>query len=301
MVRVRCQSRLARKVKPRGSPRARRLSSLGAGSKSRDLAFRSPPSNKKTSAAFLFCMDWHMPPSESGRPNRTLLARCVALGARNGRLHCRWPWSVRCSWPAVLVVALRQWNVQWGTTAADRASHLPGDEVVPVAHYRIDHGITINAPATSVWPWLIQIGQDRGGFYSYTRLENAVGAQITNADRIVPAWQMRRAGELVPRVPSDYLGGRFGKIGCKVLEVIPGRAMVLEGWGAFVLVPTSETGTRMLVRTRLEGEPDFGTVITRPFRLLVYEPAHLIMERRMLLGIKERAERTYGATESARE
>ena len=193
-----------------------------------------------------------------------------------------------------LVVALRQWNVEWGTTAADRASPLPGDQVVPVAHYRIDHGITINAPVTDVWPWLIQIGQDRGGFYSYTRLENAVGAKITNADRIVPAWQTRRVGELVPTVPSNYLGGRFGKIGCKVLEVIPGRALVLEGWGAFVLVQVSDTSTRMLVRTRLGGEPDLGTMITRPFRLLVYEPAHLIMERRMLLGIKERAERNQG-------
>ncbi len=192
-----------------------------------------------------------------------------------------------------LVVALRQWNVQWGTTAADRATHLPGDQVVPVAHYRIDHGITINAPVASVWPWLIQIGQDRGGFYSYTRLENAVGAQITNADRIVPAWQTRLVGELVPTVPSDYLGGRFGKIGCKVVEVVPGRALVLEGWGAFVLVPASDNTTRMFVRTRLEGEPDLGAVITTPFRLLVYEPAHLIMERGMLRGIKARAERRY--------
>jgi len=200
-----------------------------------------------------------------------------------------------------LVVALRQWNVEWGTTAADRASHLPGDEVVPVAHYRIDHGITINAPATDVWPWLIQIGQDRGGFYSYTKLENAVGARMTNADRIVPAWQTRHVGELVPTVPSDYLGGTFGKIGCKVLEVIPGRALVLEGWGAFVLVSSGDTSTRMLIRTRLEGEPGFGTVITRPFRLLVYEPAHLIMERRMLIGIKDRAEQHRDRTFFAKE
>ena len=194
------------------------------------------------------------------------------------------------------VVAMRQWNVQWGTTSAERATHLPGDQVVPVAHYRIDHGITINAPVREVWPWLIQIGQDRGGFYSYTRLENAAGAQMTNANRIVPAWQSRYVGELVPTVPADYLGGRFGKIGCKVLEVIPGRALVLEGWGAFVLVPTSDTSTRMLIRTRIEGEPDLATVITMPFRLLVYEPAHLIMESGMLRGIKQRAEHSQDKT-----
>ena len=225
--------------------------------------------------------------------------------ARQGSHRVRRLLGIVISWLLIiyvaLVVALRQWNVEWGTTAADRASHLPGDEVVPVAHYRIDHGIAINAPVTDVWPWLIQIGQDRGGFYSYTRLENAVGARITNADRIVPDWQIRYVGELVPTVPSDYLGGTFGKIGCKVLEVIPGRALVLEGWGAFVLVSSGDTSTRMLVRTRLEGEPGFGTVITRPFRLLVYEPAHLIMERRMLMGIKERAEQHRDRTFFARE
>lgn len=208
--------------------------------------------------------------------------------------------GIAISWLLVIyvtiVVAFRQWNVQWGTTAADRASYLPGDDVTPVAHYRIDHGVTIYAPIDEVWPWLIQIGQDRGGFYSYTQLENAVGADITNADRIVPAWQTRRVGELVPTVPSDYLGGRLGRIGCRVIAVIPGRALVLEGWGAFVLVPTSDTSTRMLIRTRVEGEPDLGTVLTRPFRLLVYEPAHLIMESRMLLGIKERAERSTDKT-----
>jgi len=208
--------------------------------------------------------------------------------------------GITVSWLLIIyvaiVVALRQWNVQWGTTAADRAAQLPGDHVVPVAHYRIDHGITINAPADSVWPWLIQIGQDRGGFYSYTKLENAVGAEMTNADRIVPQWQTRSVGELVPTVPAGYLGGRFGRIGCRVLEVIPGRALVLEGWGAFVLVPTSDSTTRMFVRTRLEGQPDLGAVITRPFRLLVYEPAHLIMERGMLRGIKERAERSQDKT-----
>lgn len=190
-----------------------------------------------------------------------------------------------------VVLAVRPWNVQWGTTAVERASTLPGDEFVPVAHYRIDHGITINAPPESVWPWLIQMGQDRGGFYSYTKLENAVGARITNADRIVPEWQGRQAGELLPTVPENYLGGIFGsRLGCKVLKVVPGRALVIEGWGAFVVMPTSDNQTRMLIRTRGEGTPSFAGILEAPFRLLVYEPAHLIMERAMLIGIKQRAE-----------
>jgi hypothetical protein len=190
-----------------------------------------------------------------------------------------------------LVLAIRPWNVQWGTIAAERAMPLPGDQLAPVAHYRIDHGITINAPAAAVWPWLIQIGQDRAGFYSYSALENAIGARVTNAEQIVPEWQSRHVGELVRAVPSDWMGGRFGSsIGWKVLEILPGQAIVLEGWGTFALVPIDDSTTRMLIRTRGSGVPSVRGVVLSPAGLLVFEPAHLIMERRMLLGIRERAE-----------
>lgn len=192
------------------------------------------------------------------------------------------------------VIALRPWDSRWGTTDAELMMPLPGDEFVPLANYRIDHALTINAPSEAVWPWLIQIGQGRGGFYSYSKLENAVGAGVTNAERMVPVWQERHIGDLVRAVPRDWMGGRFGEnIGWKTLQVIPGRALVLEGWGAFVLVPANASTTRLLVRTRDQGTPSFGGVAASPVRLLVFEPVHFIMERRMLLGIKERAEREY--------
>jgi hypothetical protein len=196
-----------------------------------------------------------------------------------------------------LVLAIRPWTIQWGTTAADRAMALPGDQLVPVAHYRIDHGITINAPRTAVWPWLVQFGQDRGGFYSYSSLENAVGARVSNADRIVPEWQSRRVGELVRSVPPNWMGGRFGSdLGWKILELIPGQAIVLEGWGAFALLSVDDSTTRLLIRTRGPGFPRIGTVVLSPLSLLVFEPAHLIMERQMLLGIKKRVERSQDKT-----
>jgi hypothetical protein len=189
------------------------------------------------------------------------------------------------------VIAIRPWNLQWGTSAAERAMPLPGDQLTPVAHYRIDHGITVNAPVSAVWPWLAQIGQDRGGFYSYSALENAIGAQVTNAEQIVPEWQTRRVGDLVRAVPEDWMGGRFGNsIGWRVLQLVPGRAMVLENWGAFVLVPINDSTTRMFVRTRGPGIPSQASVAMSPIGLLVFEPAHLLMERRMLLGIKQRSE-----------
>lgn len=191
-----------------------------------------------------------------------------------------------------LVLALRPWDSRWGTTDAEFAMPLPGDQIVPVAYYRIDHAITINAPVEAVWPWLIQIGQDRGGFYSYSNLENAIGAQITNADRIVPEWQQRRVGEVVRSVPPNWMGGAFGReTGWRVAQIVPGRAIVLVGWGAFVLVPTDQHTTRLMIRLRRPGTPSWKSVALSPLGVLVFEPAHFIMQRRMLLGIKERAER----------
>jgi hypothetical protein len=190
------------------------------------------------------------------------------------------------------LIVLRPWQLHWGSTRADRAATLPGDRLVPNANYRMDRVVEIHAPADSVWPWLVQIGQDRAGFYSYDRLERLFGADIHNADRINPEWQVRQAGDLVRATQPDYLGGRFGsQLGWRVNEVVPGRAIVLERWGAFVLRPVDSATTRLHIRLRGEGTPSALAVVFMPFDLLVFEPAHFIMERGMLLGIKRRAER----------
>lgn len=187
------------------------------------------------------------------------------------------------------VIVSRPWHSRWGSTRAELAGALPGDSLVPDAHYTIQHAVTIRATPTEVWPWLVQLGQDRAGFYSYDWLERAIGDRIQNADRIHPEWQTIRKGDLVRATQPDYLGGRFGRdIGWRVAEVEPGRALVLGGWGAFVLEPTADGNTRLIVRTRGNGKPN---VTLAPFGLLVFEPAHFIMERGMLRGIKVRAER----------
>ena len=194
-------------------------------------------------------------------------------------------------YPAALIL-LRPWHTRWGASAADRSMSLPGDALVPEARYRIDHAVTIHASADAVWPWLAQIGQDRAGFYSYDWLERLIGDPIYNADRIVPEWQRLGRGDLVRAAPPDYLGGRLGRnLGWRVAEIVPGRALVLEGWGAFVLRPIDDSTTRLIVRTRGDGRPSVGAVALAPLGLMVLEPAHFIMQRRMLLGIKERAER----------
>ena len=180
--------------------------------------------------------------------------------------------------------------LRWGTTSAERMMTLPGDELVPDARYRVDHAVTIWAPADSVWPWLVQLGQDRGGFYSYAWLERFIGADIHNADRIHPEWQQRKPGDLVRATQPDYLGGRLGEPGWRVVDIVPGRAIILQNWGAFVLHAVDSQTTRFFVRTRGDGVPSLASVLLGPVNLFVFEPAHFIMQRGMMLGIRDRAE-----------
>ena len=187
-------------------------------------------------------------------------------------------------------VLLRPWHTTWGTTPEERRLRLPGDQLVPDARYRMDHAITIAAPADSVWPWLVQVGQDRGGFYSYAWLERLIGDEVTNADRIHPEWQHREVGDLVRAAQPDYLGGMLGSdLGWRVVQIVPGRALVLENWGAFVVRPQDDGTTRLHIRLRGEGRPSLAGVLLGPANLLVFEPAHFVMERGMLRGIKARA------------
>lgn len=189
------------------------------------------------------------------------------------------------------LIGLRPWYSSWGTTRSEQQMVLIGDPPLGQSHYRIDHAITINAPVDSVWPWLVQIGQDRGGFYTYDWLERAFGGDIHNANAIVPEWQQRKQGEMIRAVQPDYLGGIFGKnLGWRITQIEPGRAMVLSMWGAFVLDPIDAHTTRMHIRTRGQGVPTLSGIALTPISLLFFEPAHFIMERGMLLGIKRRAE-----------
>jgi hypothetical protein len=190
----------------------------------------------------------------------------------------------------VLILA-RPWHMRWGSPDAELAAALPGDESRNAPSYQIQHAVTVDAPAAEVWPWLVQLGHDRAGFYSYSRLENLFGLSIRNADGVRPEWQSLRAGDSVFATPLDYLGtGR--RFGWRVGALQPDRLLVLEKWGAFVLEPLPGERTRLIVRTRGWGAPSLGSLAAAPLGLTLLEPAHFIMERGMLLGIKERAERS---------
>jgi hypothetical protein len=186
-------------------------------------------------------------------------------------------------------VLLWPWHRRWGTIPAEWEMSLPGDRIERNPRYELMHAVTIDAPPAVVWTWLVQLGQDRAGFYSYDWLERAFLADVHNVYEIRPEWQQRSEGDFIRATPPNCFGGIFGRdVGWKVSRVEPGRAMVLEHWGAFVLLPTDDGRTRFLVRSTVGGPnaPAWGAALT----FALFELPHFIMERRMMLTIKACAE-----------
>jgi len=200
----------------------------------------------------------------------------------------------------VLSPVLRSWYNRWGATGTEVTRSLPGDELVPAPMLGYTHAITIQAPAAGVWPWLAQIGQGRGGLYSYDGLENLAGCDIHSLDHIAPELQDPQVGELIRLGPKGYP--------CfAVASVESNRALVLisadpqtgqpveyteqreKGYAIatwqFILEALDEKTTRLVVRQRLSYSPD----LTWVWRLT--EPVAFVMERKMMLGIRGRAER----------
>ena len=186
---------------------------------------------------------------------------------------------------AAYAFLVRPWQVRWGATDEEITMRLPGDEFVrDDAPIQSTHAITINAPVSAVWPWLVQIGQNRGGFYSYEWLENLVGCRMNNAERVLPEYQDLKEGDeiwLHPKAPPLH-----------VLRVEKEKYIVLEKTWAFYLRPIDENTTRLIIRGR--GEYNYpnlkNDLLNFIYWRLIFEPAHFIMERKMMLTLKERAE-----------
>jgi hypothetical protein len=194
------------------------------------------------------------------------------------------------------VLFFRPWQHRWGATDEEVMRTLPGDELVPHAAIVETRVVTVKATPAAIWPWLVQIGQGRAGYYSYERLENLAGLKMKNAEGINPDWQHLQVGDILPAEP--------GGTGFKVLALEPERALVLGGregdtgvfegftqmfpafsW-AFVLVPLDSEHTRLISRWRGLSRPSFWNRLTGIF----FEPIEFLMTSRMLLGIKKRAE-----------
>jgi hypothetical protein len=192
----------------------------------------------------------------------------------------------------------RAWVASWGSTALERKAPLPGDQIVKVAQRSSTRAVTIDAPVEHVWPWLVQLGQGRGGLYSYDWLENLVGCDIHSSDQVIPELQDLAPGDEIRLVRPDYPVD----LSFEVAEVEPEHALVLKTPGehltvvgsgfpyaswAFVLRPQGPSSTRLLVRWRSDFKD---TAASRMWNGWGVELPHFVMERKMLLGIKERAE-----------
>jgi hypothetical protein len=190
----------------------------------------------------------------------------------------------------VYALVARPWFTNWGTTPQERTRALPGDDAWIGGVVTGTRGITIQAPPEKVWPWLIQIGQDRAGFYSYAWLENLALADIHNTYEIRPEWQTRQAKDLVRGVRPGYLFGLPKKTfvpGWRVSFVAPGEALTLRNWGTFALEPAGDGKTRFFVRSRSEPLPG---LLGRLAGFWLLDPAHFVMEKTMMIRLKRLAE-----------
>ena len=176
--------------------------------------------------------------------------------------------------------------ISWGATEREFSAKMPGDELAPFAS--ATRAIAINAPPAAVWKWLAQLGSDRGGFYSYDFLENLGGETLPRCDRIVPEMQPMPLGRWVPAWKPDAKGR--GGLGWKLVAVEKDKYFVLQGWGCFRLSPLDGGKTRLIVRTHGRRTPGPADALTAE----VMVPLHYLMERKMLLGIRELAEASGG-------
>ena len=191
----------------------------------------------------------------------------------------------------------------WGATAEERSATYPGDELIPEPAGVTTRAITIAAPAREVWRWLVQIGQGRGGMYSYDALENLIGLDIHSTDEIREEWQHLGAGDRVTLVRPGWMGLEQG-YSLPVARVDAGRAIVLRQeppehpWNAvwtFVVEPGSSDSCRLISHDRAARRSGMAGRFEAVAASLM-EPVTTLMTRRMLLGIKDRAERAYAAS-----
>jgi hypothetical protein len=180
---------------------------------------------------------------------------------------------------------IRPWQLRWGAADAEVERPMPGDEIVKDPTFNATRAVTIRARPEEIWPWIVQIGMNRAGWYSYDLLDN-LGRP--SARRILPQFQNPKIGDVIPMSPD-------GKQGPYVKDFEQDRWMLWwDGKGgmswAWGLYPLDETHTRLITRVRMRYKWLSLEIL---FDMLV-EFTDIIMMRKMLLGIKERSERTGG-------
>jgi hypothetical protein len=185
---------------------------------------------------------------------------------------------------AAYLAWLRKWHLRWGATDEEIERAMPLDEEVPKPTYVTNRAITIEAPPEEIWPWIAQMGElPRGGFYSYLTVERLLKLKVANAERILPEFQDPKVGDALDRAGN-----------MRVKAVVPGRMLVLgppplpdlQVTWAIVLYPAGDKATRLVSRCRARLPRSVKGILT----FLVLDPGQFLMERKMLLELKRRAE-----------
>jgi hypothetical protein len=195
----------------------------------------------------------------------------------------------------LLFTLVLPWSERWGATASELTASLPGDQLVTGPASQTTKAITIRASPQQIYPWLLQLGVDRGGMYSYDWLENLFGLKVHSTASINPAWQNLAVGDFIRLTPPDYFISPGP--GLYVLVIDPGRALIgcfgMEGetpnpctssW-QFVLHPQDDGSTRLILRDRSTLTAGLAGQLGRLFNLIPFA-----MERKMLFGVRARAE-----------
>lgn len=195
--------------------------------------------------------------------------------------------------PIAYELFLRRGCLTWGATGDEVSRKLAGDDLLPDAGLVTTRAVTIDAPPDAIWPWLVQMGSGRGGAYTYDWVENLFGLKMHSASEILPRFQDLKIGDRMPMGQGKFM---------TVEELDPQAALVVRSedlnwvW-SFTLVPHDDGTTRLISRNRI------ATMAMPPAVQLLYrfvmEPGSLLMERRMLLGIKDRAEHLAGARQGS--
>jgi hypothetical protein len=179
---------------------------------------------------------------------------------------------------------LRHWHLRWGATDAEVASAMPGDELVPEPSFSATRAITIQAPPEQVWPWIVQLGTGRAGFYSYDLFDNAARP---SADRILPEFQQVRVGAWVP------MSSKISQTTAFRVEAFESNRWLLwakphSTW-AWTLSPVDGSGTRLVTRLK-ERYPWRSAPGSALLTVVLFEFGDFPMMRKLLLGIRRRAE-----------
>jgi len=199
------------------------------------------------------------------------------------------------AWNLVATPIIGRRRLRWGTVGTEASDSLPGDGLVPEPRWSYTLGIGVDAKPEEVWPWIAQIGQGRGGFYTYQTLENLVGCKIANTTEILSEYQHPAVGDeiyLHPTAPPMRVE-IADPPGALVLFGSPAGSGTEESWGRsswqFVVNPDPVGGSRLLTRGRYDHTPDWKSRLA--FGRFPIEVISFVMSRKMMLEMKRLAER----------